>query len=172
MDRSASSMLQNTHKARSPSASRSIVSRAPGTARRTMVGHITGPRSSSATSVMFSSCSRQSSKRLECPGGPRSVVMGSKCPRPRLSLVRAPGAKVERLLEGLLTRLRVDDLYLHTHPAIVAGVGVLVLAVIMVFSGGRGMRYSHGRQPPCRLAGSRGASTPAGPFALDASYCA
>src|SRR5215218_10744714 len=76
----------------------------------------------------------------------------------------AATAEVERMLLRLLTRFGVDDHLAYRHPAIVAGVGAIMVAVIMVSSGGRWMRYSHGRQPPCRLAGSRGVRAPAGPF--------
>jgi len=85
---------------------------------------------------------------------------------PELSLVRAPGAEVERLLESLLTRLQVEDLYLHTHPAVVAGVGVIILIIGCCVEGIAGWRYSvlvHSYSSSL-WAGLHCEITPAGPF--------
>jgi hypothetical protein len=48
------------------------------------------------------------------------------------SFASAAAAEVERLFNGLLARLGVDDLYLHTHPAIVAGVGASGAFAVLV----------------------------------------
>jgi len=46
--------------------------------------------------------------------------------------IRATATEVERLLENLLSRVGVEDLYLHADPAVVAGVGALVLVVVLL----------------------------------------
>ena len=65
-----------------------------------------------------------------------------------LSLVRAEAAEVQGVLLRLVAGLRVDHELRERYPAIVTGVGTIMVVVIVLFSGGRGLRYSHGRQPP------------------------
>src|SRR5829696_6041007 len=58
------------------------------------------------------------------------------------SFAGAAAAEVERLLENLLSRVGVENRYLHADPAIVAGVGMLVLAFGCCVEGIAGRRYS------------------------------
>jgi len=49
-----------------------------------------------------------------------------------LSAIRATAAEVKRVLLRLLARLRVDHDLSKRYPAIVAGVGALVLVVVVL----------------------------------------
>jgi hypothetical protein len=74
-------------------------------------------------------------------------------------------AKVEREFFYLFARLRVEGDLPYRHPAVVAGVGMVL---ILILSGW--VRVGYARlihvNLLSRLAGSRGAATPAGPFTL------
>jgi hypothetical protein len=67
-----------------------------------------------------------------------------------LSAICAAAAKVEREFFYLFARLRVDHDLAYRYPAIVTGVGALVVVVVILILGRwvRVVRYSHDRQPP------------------------
>jgi len=72
-----------------------------------------------------------------------SLVVAAWLIRAGLSAIRTKATEVERLLDGLFARVGLQDLYLHADPAVVAGVGALVLVVVgCCVEGVAGWRYS------------------------------
>src|ERR671913_230035 len=57
---------------------------------------------------------------------------GPVCTLYALASLRALAAEVKRVLLGLLARIRVDHKLAYGYPAVVAGVGSLVLAVVLL----------------------------------------
>jgi len=82
--------------------------------------------------MLFSSCSRRCSKRLEILAlVALSLMVDAWAIGPGLSAIRATATEVERLLDSLLARLGVEDDLPYRYPTIVAGV-----RVVLLFSGG------------------------------------
>jgi len=86
-----------------------------------------------------------------------------------LSAIRAATAEVQGELLRLLASLGIDNRLAYRHPAVVAGVGTLVLVVVLVGGWVRGVRgrLIHGGLLS-RLSGLRGSfDLPAGAFPID-----
>src|SRR5215217_6667888 len=85
------------------------------------------------------------------------------CTGPGLSAVLAAATKIECVLLYLLARLRVEGDLAYRYPAIVAGVGALVLVVILSRWVRVGCaRLSGGHEASPSWSGPRGVSPPPG----------
>src|SRR5829696_8436412 len=106
--------------------------------------------------------------------GRTAALLSADCTGPGLSAIRAAAAKVERVLFRLLARFGIDHDLSKRCPAIVAGVGALVL-MVMVLGGWVRMRCArlcgvHSSVPTFLWAGLRGVQPPAGPSLVCMSY--
>jgi len=72
--------------------------------------------------------------------GPSEGYPGPVCTLYALASLRALAAEVKRVLLRLLARLRVDHELAYRYPAVVAGVGALVLVIVVLSGWGRGTR--------------------------------